>query len=146
MKRHIFYQPMTPDNRDMLFAGQVKTDNKTPLSELVTEPQAQHLGCFAGGMVGLAAKIFNKDEDLKLARRLVEGCLWAYENGPQGVMPEIIHTVACPTQDGCEWDEKRWLDRVGKEYQREDDPKFVVKQLHLPQGVSKIDDKRYILR
>jgi mannosyl-oligosaccharide alpha-1,2-mannosidase len=147
MKRNIFYRPMTSDGRSVLLAGQVDSDGKTPFVELKTEPQAQHLGCFAGGMVGLAAKVFGNDEDLDIAKRLVEGCLWGYENLPNGIMPEIMHTVPCPSQDQCDWDEQKWIDAVAAAYG--DDPRdglTKIKDHHLPKGVTKVDDGRYILR
>jgi mannosyl-oligosaccharide alpha-1,2-mannosidase len=147
MKRNIFYRPMTPDGRSILLAGQVNSDGKTPVEDLKTEPQAQHLGCFAGGMVGLAAKIFGSDEDLDIAKRLVEGCIWGYENLPNGIMPEIMHTVPCERQDQCDWDEQKWIDAVAAAYS--DDPRdglTKIKDHHLPKGITKVDDGRYILR
>jgi mannosyl-oligosaccharide alpha-1,2-mannosidase len=146
MKRNIFYRPMTVDGKSILLAGQTNSDGKTPISGLITEPQAQHLGCFAGGMVGLAAKIFNNDEDMAVAKKLVEGCLWAYETMPHGIMPEIIHTVPCQIKEQCRWDESKWLDAVDKAYIGSEDVYQKVRQHHLPQGVAKVDDTRYILR
>ena len=43
-------------------------------------------------MVGIGAKVFKQEQDLKLARRLMEGCLWGYEVMPQGIMPEMLGT------------------------------------------------------
>ena len=137
---------MTPDNRDMLFPGHVYSDGSTPLSQLKTEPQAQHLGCFAGGMVGLAARIFEKEEDMSTAKRLVEGCLWGYEALPQGVMPEIIHTVPCENPVECQWNETKWHVAVNEAYEGLEDASMKILLHHLPEGVSKIDDTRYILR
>jgi mannosyl-oligosaccharide alpha-1,2-mannosidase len=146
MKRNIFYRPMTADGKSVLLAGQTNSDGKVPLSELTIEAQAQHLGCFAGGMVGLGAKIFNNDEEMDVAKKLVEGCLWGYENMPHGIMPEIIHTVPCQSKDQCEWDERKWLDAVNTAYEGPEDVSTKVQQHHLPKGVVKVDDTRYILR
>jgi len=56
MKQHIFYRPMLPNMDDVLFAGQVNSDGKTPASQLQTEPQVQHLACFVPGMVAIGGK------------------------------------------------------------------------------------------
>jgi mannosyl-oligosaccharide alpha-1,2-mannosidase len=146
MRRNIFYRPMTFDGKSVLLAGQTNSNGERPLSELTIEPQAQHLGCFAGGMVGLGAKIFDNTADMDIARKLVEGCLWAYENMPHGIMPEIIHTLPCSNKDQCEWDERKWLDAVNIAYGGSEDVTTKARQHHLPKGVVKVDDKRYILR
>jgi mannosyl-oligosaccharide alpha-1,2-mannosidase len=146
MRRNIFYRPMTSDGRSILLAGQVDSDGKTPVANLKTEPQAQHLGCFAGGMVGLAAKIFSNSEDMDIAKKLVEGCLWGYENLPNGIMPEIMHTVPCTSQSQCNWDEQKWIDAVNASYDDSRDGLAKIKASHLPKGVAKVDDGRYILR
>lgn len=144
MKRNIFYRPMTPDGRSILLAGQVNSDGETPVEKLKTEPQAQHLGCFAGGMVGIAAKMFESEEDMDIAKKLVEGCLWGYENLPNGIMPEIIHTVPCENKDECDWDEQKWINAVANAYGG--DGLKMIQDHHLPKGVAKVDDGRYILR
>ena len=145
IKRNIFYRPMTFDGKDIRLAGQVDSDGRTLVSELRTEPQAQHLGCFAGGMVAISAKIFQSD-DLPLAKKLVEGCLWAYEVMPLGIMPEILHTVPCDSEDHCPWDEKRWHDRVSEAHEGPEDAETKIQQNRLRPGVAKVDDGRYILR
>jgi len=147
MKRNIFYRPMTKDGRDILFAGQVHSLGRTATGQLVTEPQAQHLGCFAGGMVALAAKIFQSDADLEIGKKLVEGCLWAYETMPGGIMPEIIHTLPCSNAEKCDWDNKAWVRAMVSDYHVANtvlaEKKFA--SLGLPHGVMKVDDPRYIL-
>jgi mannosyl-oligosaccharide alpha-1,2-mannosidase len=96
----------------------VDSDGRTLVTELKTEPQAQHLGCFVGGMVGIAAKIFQNDNDLSLAKKLVEGYLWAYEIMSLGIMPEILHAVPYEDEVSCPWDEQKWHDAVNKLQQR----------------------------
>lgn len=142
MKSHIFFRPMTKDGRHVLFPGDVMWDDDQP----TIEAKAQHLSCFAGGMAALGARVFERPEDEIVARRLVDGCIWGYENGLLGIMPEIIRLVACEDeQDGCPWDEEKWYDAVEQEYP--DEPaEDTIKARHLPPGVVKIDDGRYILR
>lgn len=146
MKRNIFYLPMTRDNLDILLAGQVVTDGKTPVDEIVTEAHAQHVGCFAGGMVAVGAKIFDNNLDLEIGRQLVEGCLWAYEIMPLGIMPETIHTVPCEGKTKCEWDEKKWHHAVSASYEGPQSATEKIKLHGLGPGVAKVDDARYNLR
>ncbi|TGO67410.1 hypothetical protein BELL_0894g00060 [Botrytis elliptica] len=110
MKRNIFFRPMTKNGEDVRLPGNVDSDGKTLVTELKTDGEAQHLGCFAGGMVAIGAKIFENEQDLELARKLTDGCLWAYENMPLGIMPEKMHTVPCKSESYCPWDEQKWLE------------------------------------
>ncbi|CZR64406.1 probable class I alpha-mannosidase [Phialocephala subalpina] len=146
IKRNIFYRPMTLNGEDVRLAGNVDSDGSTHVSVLKTDSQAQHLGCFAGGMVAIGAKIFENDEDLALGRKLVEGCLWAYEVMPTGIMPEIMHAVACEDKNHCPWDEKKWHDKVNELNEGEEDVKTKIENHRLRPGVAKVDDGRYILR
>ena len=146
INRNIFYRPMTPNGENIRLAGQVESDGKTHVSELKTEPQAQHLGCFAGGMVAIAAKMFQNDQELVLARQLVEGCLWAYDVMPLGIMPAIMHVVACEDKSYCPWDEKMWHQKVNEAHEGEADVQLKIQQNRLRPGVVKVDDKRYNLR
>jgi len=113
---------MTPDDLDILVAGQVNSDGTLRSENLTTEPQAQHLGCFAGGMLALASKIFENREDLTDARKLVEGCLWAYEALPLGIMPESMHLVPCDNRNNCTWDENVWKDAIVSSYPEKKPP------------------------
>ena len=100
-KQALFFRPMTPDNKDILISGiATVTDNG-----LILAPEGQHLACFAGGMVAIGSKIFELD-DMDVARKLLDGCIWAYESTPSGIMPEGFSTVPCGRQ--CEWDEAKW--------------------------------------
>ena len=46
----------------------------------------------------------NSAEELETARKLTDGCVWAYQNTPSGIMPEIFHVEACPDPDSCTWE------------------------------------------
>lgn len=81
MKAHIFFRPMAPGSENLLFPGDISSDGQIPLSQLKLEAKVQHLSCFAGGMVAIGAKAFNSPDDLTVARKLVEGCIWGYEHG-----------------------------------------------------------------
>lgn len=140
---------------DVLLSGDVYLDGRS--HKLVREPKAQHLGCFAGGMVGLAAKVFGTEsEDMPFARRLVGGCVWAYGSLPMGIGAEVFHVVPCQESERCMWDEASWRDGVlahfayGEEEVGEMPPeekfRWLVREKRLPPGYTFIDDPRYILR
>ncbi len=146
LKRNIFYRPITKTNSNIRVAGNLDSDGKTLVKDLKTDSQAQHLGCFAGGIVAISSKIFQNPEDLVLAKRLVEGCLWAYEVMPNGIMPEIMHTVPCEDKNNCPWDEEKWRKAVEKVIEGDADADTKILINRLQPGVAKVDDSRYILR
>ena len=151
---NIFYQPMVPDNKDILMSGAVTVDSTGGIR---LSPQGQHLGCYTGGMVGIGAKIFDKSEHMNTARKLVDGCIWAYDNMPSGIMPELFFMVPCQMNSDCQWDEKKWeaavLERA-KGKQEQGDKTMTDAQLlndtiyqnKVPKGFSEIWDARYLLR
>jgi mannosyl-oligosaccharide alpha-1,2-mannosidase len=99
-------------------------------------------------MVAIAAKIFQKEEDMATARKLMEGCLWAYEATRGGVMPEIIETIPCENPNICPWNEEQWLHAMNVTYQIMGQDTIERKQtdIGLPHGILRAKDKRYILR
>ncbi|KAL8809418.1 MAG: hypothetical protein Q9200_003428 [Gallowayella weberi] len=151
--KHIFFRPMTPDNADILVSSGVRVNGNAEV--IVPDFEGQHLGCFTGGMVGIGAKIFSRPDDLMTARRLVDGCVWAYNHTQTGIMPEIFTMVPC-TDDACKWDEGRWLKFVAIKSHRievvpeglsdEERGRWTAGMDRLPPGFSSIKDKRYILR
>ncbi|KAI9831179.1 MAG: hypothetical protein M1826_003844 [Phylliscum demangeonii] len=92
VKEHVLFRPMTIDNRDVLFAGKRVVSDMTP-TQLI--PEGSHLTCFAGGMFAIGSKIFNRPDELDLAAKLTDGCVWAYESTTTGVMPEGFLVLAC---------------------------------------------------
>ncbi|CAF9928804.1 MAG: hypothetical protein ALECFALPRED_004146 [Alectoria fallacina] len=151
---NVFFQPMTPDNKDILMSGAVVVDSSTRTR---LSPQGQHLGCYTGGMVGIGAKIFDKPEQMNTARKLVDGCIWAYDNMPSGIMPEQFFMVPCDMNSDCQWDEKKWEAAVlgrakGKKDGDEEtrtDAQLLNHTIHedkTPRGFTEIWDARYLLR
>ena len=143
IKKHMFFRPMVP-GADILFAGQMAVDSGKPEDELETEPGAQHLACFVGDMVGLGAKLFNPD-DLPVARKLTDGCIWAYENFPLGIMPEILHFAKCNDEKHCPFDEAKWHEGV-RDVWMVSEAQEIIDNNNLPKGVTRVDDTRYMLR
>lgn len=89
---------MTKEDHDILVSGLVGSDgNAAP----ILEPSCQHLVCFAGGMVAIAAKIFECPNDLPIARKLVDGCIWACQSMPTGIMAEVSPFIPCDVPLSC---------------------------------------------
>jgi mannosyl-oligosaccharide alpha-1,2-mannosidase len=160
VEQHIFFRPMTEKGEDVLLSGNVVASKE---GKVTLDPQGQHLACFTGGMVGIGAKIFDRPDDLEVAKRLVAGCVWAYRAMPTGLMPETFHTVPChigvskadPAE--CEWSEPKWYQGIrNRHHLHQLEPEAdgptqeelieFAKSRRLVPGFSDIADKRYILR
>lgn len=106
------YRPMINDTEwDIYFPAKVRTQGK-PENDMTVEYEATHLTCFIGGMYGLGAKIFDRPKDLETAKRLTDGCVWAYSKTPSGLMPEASILLHCPTLEKCKFDEMKWYDAL----------------------------------
>jgi mannosyl-oligosaccharide alpha-1,2-mannosidase len=144
-KRHIFFRPLNPQNQDLLISGAVKRHSSVRSNHV---PEGEHLTCFAGGMVALAAKIFQQSHDIEVARQLVDGCLWAYESMPSGIMPEIFRAAPCTTGDGeehgCQWTDQKWYNAITTN--GADEAQTIIMDKNLPPGFTDIKDPRYQLR
>lgn len=145
IKDRLLFRPMTENGEDVLFAGNVRYAG--------FEPEAQHLTCFLGGTMAIAAKMFNRPDELSIARKLVDGCIWAYDLTPTGLMPEIFHVVKCADMEICPWDEKAWLAAVRRANDQDDDvedpdesARQIAESRGLPPGITSVPDGRYILR
>ncbi|KAF2459644.1 glycoside hydrolase family 47 protein [Lineolata rhizophorae] len=145
--RNNLFRPMVPDNADIFMSGNVRVQAPTVIA---IEPQAQHLVCFAGGMFALGGRLFGLPEHVDIGRRLTDGCIWAYKNSANGIMPEVSHMVMCPREDEgeCSWDEAKWKSEVRRRAAlgEGDDVDEFIRRGRLPPGFSGIRDKRYILR
>jgi mannosyl-oligosaccharide alpha-1,2-mannosidase len=152
-QEHLFFRPMNPDNLDILIAGSARVDN----DGIVLKPEGQHLTCFLGGLIALGSKVFGRTADLDVARKLVDGCVWAYDSTATGIMPEIFTAIPPTSKSGAKnkWDKARWLDAINTAWPigSEDEVKDkdaraekVVEALRLPKGMPKVNDQRYILR
>ncbi|BGP12561.1 hypothetical protein JCM10213v2_000478 [Rhodosporidiobolus nylandii] len=45
----------------------------------------QHLTCFAGGMLGLGAKLLDRPHDLATGENVTNACVWVYESSETGI-------------------------------------------------------------
>ncbi|OTA92717.1 glycoside hydrolase family 47 protein [Hypoxylon sp. CO27-5] len=112
VKKWLLYRPMVPDDRDILFSAKINTRGN-PEVDADFEWEVTHLTCFIGGMFGMAGKIFEVPEDVEIGKRLADGCVWAYESTPSGIMPEGATVVPCKDVNNCQWNETlyyQWLD------------------------------------
>ncbi|KAH7395669.1 glycosyl hydrolase family 47-domain-containing protein [Cadophora sp. MPI-SDFR-AT-0126] len=119
IRKWMLYRPMLPDNRDILFSGSVTTYGD-PATDLTLTAEVEHLTCFIGGMIGMGAQIFGIDGDLELAKKLADGCVWAYGATKTGIMPEAAIVLPCKSAEHCIWNEttyREYLDPLG--YQRD---------------------------
>ncbi len=108
LRDHLLYRPMVPNGRDILFSGKITKIGSDGPSTF--EPEVTHLTCFLGGMVGMGAKIFGLEEhDIEIAKKLSDGCVWAYESMTTGIMPEAAEVYLCEKDTDCEWDEALWM-------------------------------------
>lgn len=115
IKDKLLFRPMIQDeDREILFASKHVLNPKTTIEKKKKEVvyEVTHLSCFIGGMLGLGAKIFGIDGDLELAKQLTDGCVWAYESMPTGVMAEVATIVPCPSTEVCAWNEEKWHDAL----------------------------------
>ena len=96
---------MTKGDHDILFSGYAVVDEDKHVN---LDGEVQHLACFAGGMIGIGVKMFDSPDDRKVARALVDGCVWAYEHMVTGIMPEVLHVLPCNEHGPCRWDQQRW--------------------------------------
>ncbi|KAF4464877.1 mannosyl-oligosaccharide alpha-12-mannosidase [Fusarium albosuccineum] len=106
----LLYRPMIKeDGWDVFFTGKMTTSSKGD-SEWSKTYEMAHLACFIGGMYGLGGKIFGRDGDIDKAKKLTDGCVWAYQSTPTGLMPEYAHLVACPALEKCPFNETTWYE------------------------------------
>lgn len=94
-KKHLIFRPLAEGDPDILFAGNaIHYDGKL----FQEDNEVQHLGCFIGGMLALGGKVFNRPQDVEIAAKLTQGCVWAYNATRSGVMPESFHIRRCPVK------------------------------------------------
>lgn len=111
VNEHLLFRPMTEGDWDILFPAKLSTvATEGSMPEL--DYEVTHLTCFIGGMYGLGSKLFGREEDLEYAKKLTDGCVWAYQSTATGIMPEYAHVVPCPSLDKCSFDEKLWLESL----------------------------------
>ena len=112
VKNNLLFRPMLPNNDDILFSGKLNVGPTAGKRKPALEAEEAHLTCFAGGMFGLGAKIYDRPEDLELAKKLTEGCVYAYNMTSTGIMPEAFIALPCESMKSCEWNETMYYDAL----------------------------------
>lgn len=120
VKKWLLYRPMVPDDRDILFSSKIVTEGN-PETDAVVEWEITHLTCFIGGMFGMGGKIFDVPEDVEIGKKLTDGCVWAYENTPSGIMPEGGTVVPCAEANNCHWNETLYYQYLDPLYDSHDE-------------------------
>lgn len=98
-KKYILYKPKVQNNDKILFLGSQSVNSDGSFS---AGYGMQHLTCFAGGMFALGGKLLGRSEDLDIAERVTQGCVWAYNATKTGVMPESLNVDPCDNRE--DWD------------------------------------------
>ncbi|CAL5873574.1 uncharacterized protein PFLUO_LOCUS7854 [Penicillium psychrofluorescens] len=148
---HTFFRPMNPDEKDILVSGTVhvlSTENGNPRTHM--ESLAHHRTCSAAGTFAFGSALFNIPVHMKIAHKLLDGCIWTSQSMPLGIMPELFETIPCASQIKCPWNERHWKQEVWKKANKDRVPDFdtdsFIKQHHLPKGFISIPDPHYNLR
>lgn len=128
IKQYLLFHPMAPNGGDLLFPG-VVTSMGTQIHAI--RGKVEHLSCFLGGLFALSAKTGVEDsEDLSIADKLTEGCVWAYASTASGIMPDTLIATPCRgSRNEC----YRAGSRVGSDQ-------------GLPPGFERVERSEYILR
>ncbi|KXJ92788.1 class I alpha-mannosidase-like protein [Microdochium bolleyi] len=160
-KRHLLRRAANPDNIPISFFVDAHVSAPGAWNtDVSSNNHAQHLTCFTGGMVGLAAKVFERHEDLEIAAQLTDGCVWAYNATATGLGPETFAFIPCGEEvrkgDDCAWSQDRWATALWKQwrtarYDTGEKPNWeelqkILDERHFPKGMVNVDDHRYILR
>jgi mannosyl-oligosaccharide alpha-1,2-mannosidase len=115
-KDTLLFRAMIPNGkREILISGTyhiaLSSDPDRPIVERLAHG-GSHLTCFVGGMFALGAKLFDRKEDLDIAAKLTDGCIWAYESTQSGIMPETFVALPCDDRKSCDWNEMKWWDEL----------------------------------
>ncbi|KAL8668120.1 MAG: hypothetical protein Q9202_000098 [Teloschistes flavicans] len=113
-KQNLLFRPMIEnEERNILVAGQISTSGKSSSSrDRTLKAEQSHLACFAGGMFAVGARLFDRIDDIDIAKRLTDGCVWSYEMTPTGIMPEHFLHVPCDDQKECTFNETAWYEKL----------------------------------
>jgi mannosyl-oligosaccharide alpha-1,2-mannosidase len=111
VRKWLLFRPMIPGNHDILFSGSIMTDGK-PGTRPRFDTEIHHLTCFIGGMVGMGAQIFDIKGDLEVAKKLTDGCVWAYGSMPAEIMAEAAQVLPCESAENCVWNETVYYDYI----------------------------------
>lgn len=140
--QHALFRPMIPP-------GNANTDLLLPGTLYDTfSPQVHHDACSAAGMLAYTGRLLRNETYIDTARKLLNGCLWASQASPLGVMPSIFTVTPCSTTSkNCTWDEDLYNQEVLSQHNEPPttDPKILTWKQRLPQGFTSISARHYNL-
>ncbi|KAG6353888.1 hypothetical protein INS49_005145 [Diaporthe citri] len=159
-QKHLMRRATNPEDIPIVIPGDAMVRTVDGEITAVNSPKGQHLTCFAGGMVGIASKIFGRPSELDLAVQLTDGCVWAYGATATGIMPEIFGFIPCgdvkESQTGpeCKYSDVKWRTAVRNQYLGVNSGKDpmgsevdkMINSQNLTPGILALHDKKYILR
>ena len=108
INKELMFRPMVDDPEgkwDLLFPARM---TKYGSGTAAYRYEVTHLTCFVGGMYGLGGRIFGREDDVEIAKKLTDTCVWAYESTTSGIMPEGAEILPCPTLKKCEFNQTAW--------------------------------------
>jgi mannosyl-oligosaccharide alpha-1,2-mannosidase len=120
VKEYLLFRPMAEGDPDILFSAKAYSSDGTD-KKLSYQYEVTHLTCFLGGMFGLGGKIFESPEDVEIGKKLAEGCVWAYDVMPTGIMPEYAQVLPCQDPKNCHYDEKVWYKALDPQADRREE-------------------------
>ncbi|KIH88672.1 mannosyl-oligosaccharide alpha-1,2-mannosidase [Sporothrix brasiliensis 5110] len=166
-KKHIFRRVVNAWNLKLLLPGEARvTDDPMTGKAIATTARGEHLGCFAGGMVGLAARAFggpDENDNMDLAAQLTDGCVWSYNVTATGIGPEKFFFASCggpnELQTGlrCVYSEDKWRAALKEHWKQvslngggdgnvDDGVENIMKEGRIPPGMLDVDNPHYLLR
>ena len=114
--KYLLFRAMIQDEkREILVLGGAKVKEgwlEYPEGNFTLSPEQSHLLCFAGGMYAMGSKIFKREQDFEIAKKITDGCIWSYENMASGIMPESMDLIPCPSRTNCPWNETLWTETL----------------------------------
>ncbi|GAP87711.1 putative glycoside hydrolase family 47 protein [Rosellinia necatrix] len=132
--KELLFRPMIPGNEPVLIPSSARV---TVEGKVVLDQEAEHLGCYIGGVYALAGRLLETQGYVNIGSRLTLGCVYGYKAFPSGMMPERLNMVACESFEKCKWDEKIFIEERSKQPEWKE---------YLPPGFTTAKDPRYILR
>ncbi|KHO01014.1 class I alpha-mannosidase 1A [Metarhizium album ARSEF 1941] len=120
INKYLLFRPMVQGDWDVMFPAKVTLAPHGASAKV--EYEVTHLTCFIGGMYALGGKLFGREKDLQYAKKLTDGCVWAYQSTATGIMPEYGQVIPCPGMEKCSFNESLWrqqLDPVTREQDKE---------------------------
>ncbi|KAF2166530.1 glycoside hydrolase family 47 protein [Zasmidium cellare ATCC 36951] len=140
---NLLFRPMIPP-------GYSTIDTLLPgtLINNTLHPQVHHTACAIAGTLAYTARLLRNETYLITAIRLLNGCLWASQTTPLGIMPETFTVVPCPTPSKpCPWDESLYTSALLTQHNEAPttDPKILTWKHRLPQGLTSIPSRHYTL-